>query len=173
MSKLSEINEQYEAAKKRFKDEGKAALADAFGEFFAKHPEATAILWTQYTPYFNDGDVCTFSVHEWELRVDPEYMPEAARSDYRDAVSDGKPRNREAGYRYGEGNAVDVLRRAIHGDRWFMTDAPLPEPYCHLVADFRELEDSCPKDLLESVLGDHVQVRATKSGFQVDDYRHD
>lgn len=28
------------------------------------HPEVTGIAWTQYTPYFNDGDPCVFSVGE-------------------------------------------------------------------------------------------------------------
>jgi hypothetical protein len=31
-----------------------------------------SIKWEQYTPYFNDGDVCEFSVGEVRFRIDPE-----------------------------------------------------------------------------------------------------
>ena len=45
------------------KAEGKRLLAESFKEFFVKHPEVKAIQWSQYTPYFNDGEECRFSVH--------------------------------------------------------------------------------------------------------------
>ena len=33
-------------------------------------PALKAIRWNQYTPYFNDGDPCTFSVGEVMFLVD-------------------------------------------------------------------------------------------------------
>lgn len=33
-------------------------------EIFKNHPCVVSWSWTQYTPYFNDGDTCHFSVHE-------------------------------------------------------------------------------------------------------------
>jgi hypothetical protein len=35
-------------------------MADKFFELF---PDAQAFVWTQYTPYFNDGDPCVFDVN--------------------------------------------------------------------------------------------------------------
>ena len=32
--------------------------------FFKDNPQVTAFVWTQYTPYFNDGEECTFSRNE-------------------------------------------------------------------------------------------------------------
>jgi hypothetical protein len=32
-------------------------------EFMKEHPQVKQIKWTQYTPYFNDGDACEFSVN--------------------------------------------------------------------------------------------------------------
>lgn len=43
---------------------GKQALNNLFKEFVDKTPGVVSICWTQYTPYFNDGDPCTFSVHD-------------------------------------------------------------------------------------------------------------
>jgi hypothetical protein len=39
-------------------------LRSAFKEIFAQSPNLYMITWTQYAPYFNDGDPCEFSVHE-------------------------------------------------------------------------------------------------------------
>jgi hypothetical protein len=40
-----------------------------FTELFQKYPIVSAIRWTQYAPHFNDGDACTFSVHDPAARV--------------------------------------------------------------------------------------------------------
>lgn len=57
----------YKAAKKAAKAAAadanaivKVAFTDAAKEVFEKFPELTSFSWSQYTPYFNDGDVCTF-----------------------------------------------------------------------------------------------------------------
>jgi len=65
MKKLQEIKEQYDAIKQKMQDDGKAALGEAFKEFFAANPNVQEICWRQYTPYFNDGETCEFSVHEF------------------------------------------------------------------------------------------------------------
>ena len=36
-------------------------------EFLEKHEDVKAVSWAQYTPYFNDGDSCTFNNSEPEL----------------------------------------------------------------------------------------------------------
>ena len=43
--------------------EGKRILGEAFKSFFAANPQVKRVWWSQYTPYFNDGDECVFSVH--------------------------------------------------------------------------------------------------------------
>ena len=39
-------------------------LDDAFKRFFEATPDIVTVTWRQYTPYFNDGEECTFSVHD-------------------------------------------------------------------------------------------------------------
>lgn len=63
MSKLQALKDQFEAAQKRMQDEGKVALEEALAEAFKKNPKLHAVRWTQYTPYFNDGEACVFSVN--------------------------------------------------------------------------------------------------------------
>ena len=51
----------------KLKTFGKEAFDEAFSKFFTDNPKVDGIVWTQYTPYFNDGDTCTFGVHELYL----------------------------------------------------------------------------------------------------------
>lgn len=70
--RLKQVTGELEAAKARMrefaKSEGRSAVHAAFQELFAKYPRIGAVRWTQYTPHFNDGEPCVFSVH------DPEFL---------------------------------------------------------------------------------------------------
>lgn len=43
---------------------GKEAVLEAAKDVFAAHPQVKRLSWTQYTPYFNDGEPCEFDVHD-------------------------------------------------------------------------------------------------------------
>jgi len=62
---LKESNDKLTAAREAAKATFKDLVKVGFAEFFVAHPEIQAIKWKQYTPYFNDGDACVFSVHDW------------------------------------------------------------------------------------------------------------
>lgn len=36
---------------------------------FEKYPEVKRVSWTQYAPYFNDGEECIFSVHNDDINL--------------------------------------------------------------------------------------------------------
>lgn len=55
-AKIQKLRDQYRA-------ESQKAFEEALRDFFLSHPEINSIGWQQYAPYFNDGDVCSFSVH--------------------------------------------------------------------------------------------------------------
>ena len=57
------INEQ-EELRKKFQTTAQELFKETTKEFFSDNPAITAVVWTQYTPYFNDGDTCEFSVNE-------------------------------------------------------------------------------------------------------------
>ena len=48
---------------------GKDALKELFDDFFKNNPGIESFRWKQYTPYFNDGDACTFSVDEVYVKL--------------------------------------------------------------------------------------------------------
>jgi hypothetical protein len=61
LEKLVKVSEELE---KKLEADGQRALVAGFKSIFEAHPELVSFSWTQYTPYFNDGDACYFSVHE-------------------------------------------------------------------------------------------------------------
>lgn len=61
---LKEIAKIIEDAKKTVKEKSQEALKASFKELFDAHPTILGLRWTQYTPYFNDGEPCRFSVNE-------------------------------------------------------------------------------------------------------------
>lgn len=62
MNKIQAISQRMADLRKEMSEMGQESIFDLFKDFFAKHPEITGIQWSQYTPYFNDGEPCVFSV---------------------------------------------------------------------------------------------------------------
>lgn len=67
-SKLREqyqqLQQQIEKARKEMQDLSRKVVDEAASELFEACPEVHQIHWTQYTPHFNDGDACDFSIHD-------------------------------------------------------------------------------------------------------------
>lgn len=115
--------------------------------------------WTQYTPYFNDGDACVFRVNVWH-----------GEGIYINGVNS-----------YGEsededGDLIPDLPGRPNEDL-YATD---PEEYARQRLVFEEpfrklgsfIEQWQEEDLL-FMFGDHAIVTVTKDGIETDDYQHD
>lgn len=59
---LSDLSSKRKAIEDKAREEAKQILAPGLQQFMKEHPEVKAIGWTQYTPYFNDGEPCEFGV---------------------------------------------------------------------------------------------------------------
>lgn len=66
---LDELKASKEQYLKTIKESGQEMLKKEFQDFFTANPTIEAVGWTQYTPYFNDGDACVFSIHCVYARV--------------------------------------------------------------------------------------------------------
>jgi hypothetical protein len=60
---LGDLSAKRAEIEKAAQEKAKAILAPGLQEFMEAHPDVKAIGWTQYTPYFNDGEECIFGVH--------------------------------------------------------------------------------------------------------------
>ena len=55
--------------RKQYREGLSVEFSAYFREVFARHPVLEAVRWEQYTPYYNDGESCTFRVYGSEPDV--------------------------------------------------------------------------------------------------------
>jgi hypothetical protein len=144
---MNKIFEDLKLLKKQYEDnlqkDGKTALQQVFKDLFAAHPNLKSVVWTQYTPYFNDGDPCYFRVREFDVNY-------ALTEEDDPNVSD-----------YNHGDSLYSLRES---------EDEAAQAAAEAVCD---LEDEIPQDILEATFGDHCKVVATPKGFDVEEHSHD
>ena len=150
---MSESMDKYMAAKQKMnemKEEAKKVAQVAFREsaleLFEKHPELESFSWSQYTPYFNDGDECIFGVN-----IDEPDINGVEGYD----IHDGMEYERDENNKY-----VKVRKRDPHEFYSAMND----------VSQFLRVFDS---EDFKDMFGDHVRVTVTKTDVQIDEYDHE
>lgn len=65
--------------KKALSDQLKSEFPAILKPLFDKYPAVEKIRWVQYTPYFNDGDECTFSANVWDIAVNDNEMYDGSK----------------------------------------------------------------------------------------------
>jgi hypothetical protein len=142
---LKGLSERRVAAVKAFQEEAQKVVQPTLQEFMRAHPAIKAVGWTQYTPYFNDGDACVFSVHGLYAST----KDERDDSLYDDATWDEV-------YSYKGATIPEGLSETD----W---------------KDLNELSEALSgmEDELEAIFGDHVKVIVTTEGVEVEEYEHD
>jgi len=134
-AKREEINKQ---CKTLFENEAKGV--------FARHPKLESFRWTQYTPHFNDGDTCEFSVNN-------EYL---------------------CGTVY-DGEEFDELSASSFdtSKSWHNEDAVAKEGFFEAFKEIDALLKNFEEDDYKFMFGDHVEIKVTKGGIEVNEYEHD
>ena len=147
--KIEKMLEQYAESKRKFLTEAQGAFKEFIKEFFDMNPEIRVIKWSQYTPYFNDGDSCIFNVHE-------------------PTFSNSEPDNVTC---WGELEEERDREFAFQGEWSIPTHLEHKED---VFEDFtRVICSSEMKDVLHGMFGDHVCVTCTSEGIDVEEYEHD
>lgn len=144
--------EAVEAARKAAQKLVKAAFEQGATALFAANPELKSFDWTQYTPYFNDGEPCEFGVYRDEPGV-----------------------NGVGGYEITDG----LDHHYDEKERRYVTTRVAPEPVEHVLqTKVAEFLGQFAEDDLKSLFGDHVRVtvvrgRGGKAKASTDEYSHD
>lgn len=139
------LMQQMDEARAKVADMSKAAVGALFKQFFTDHPKVTGIGWTQYTPYFNDGDPCEFGVSDFYYTTKQGVDFEEVSSFYDDEEEHGFKETYADAARGEKAikEAVSTLARAVD------------------------------EDIFETAFGDHARIIATPFGFHVTEYSHD
>lgn len=148
---IEKIVTDFDIVQKEFQGKAQTALKSAFKEFFDGNPRVSQIYWTQYTPHFNDGDECTFSVHEMYGIIGS-----LTKKGDEDEYIDDREDTFDSGGKYG--------------------DEEFNSTYANEIANFKNftrLINRLPDAIFEATFGNHVEVKATRDGFDVEEYNHD
>lgn len=149
MEDLQNINKHVDALQEQIKREAldklKPALTKAVKYFYENVEDVASIRWTQYTPYFNDGEPCEFGVYDLMLRFEDD-----EKNEYHES-HDGY-----CGiYSYKGSNSGLTKKNAdiFHALEKCLMQNPV---------------------LLELAFGDHAEITIDKEGnVEVEEYEHD
>lgn len=135
----------------------------------AADPNVVEFGWEQYTPYFNDGDVCEFSVRDLWLRTTED---DADVDRFNLEVSSYHPTLGTQKYIPGERVPVRYGVGYTHAPgRFENKDGMFPETYNRADKLATVLQNN--EVTLLNWFGDHAQITVTAFGIQVDEYDHD
>jgi hypothetical protein len=150
---FDEMNAEMQALRETYQKRGQEIFKLAFKEFFEANPEVHVVGWRQYTPYFNDGDECVFQCYA-------EYAFVSNTKDYEN-IRWGEYEGDEEGVWCSDGDYGDHNKELI------------PESVEKNADALRKLLSKIDEDVFLDMFGNHVQVFATREGFDVQDYDHD
>lgn len=144
--------------------------------FMRKNPLIKEIGWTQYTPYFNDGDSCVFHVYDINFRCDYEKLTALAAQHrisenenvWDDIISKSYEdiRDGHSSYdisEYRKDNPQTVLIKSV------------PELYAAYNAfiEFEKDFQSIPDEIFLNMFGDHAQITVDIDNFSIVSYEHE
>jgi len=151
-----------------------------FKDAFEKGVKAAT--WHQYTPYFNDGEPCEFSVHDLSVTSNEEVAAHWADGDfYEDRLVEVDRAEYEAEkeaaknsryYHYLPYEEIDgkVFRRYEEGTYDYIPGSSHPDGITDVDIPIYKLEF---EDALRTKFGDHTQVVVTPERVVQFDYEHD
>jgi hypothetical protein len=159
LSEIKTIKKEIEKLRSDAKKKVEEIFKVAALELFVEYPNLQEFGWTQYTPYFNDGDPCTFrSSHDspFITFMNGNEETDEDEDDYQEEWSD---------YKYYDGYGKDrKLKTGLTKEQ----KAELKTG--NAVGKFLENFDD---EDMENLFGDGYKVTVTKDGIVVDDYDHD
>lgn len=154
MNKIEELVAEYNKMKEEFQKKAQEAFKEVFKQFWTDHPTIEYVVWNQYTPYFNDGEPCTFSVGEISglTKVGHEKWQE-----------DGGWAEEYAAYTY------DYTKKKYEASEGETISEEEADSCVNALNELAKL----PDDIYLDMFGDHATVIATREGFSVEEFSHD
>ncbi len=157
--RFSVLSDELLAKQNEIQKEIQKEIPVAFDALFDAYPKLVWFSWTQYTPYFNDGDACTFRVYDisWiqfegmEDFMDPyEYHTFSydSKRNKLPELSDGDKKS----------NEVKFPWVSLETFNWLMEELNLVQ--------------QIPTEALNSIYGEW-EIVVTRGNIEVQDYDHD
>lgn len=178
---LSQKAEAMKALEKQFQLTVQGQLTSIFQEVFNLVPQLHEITWSQYTPYFNDGDTCTFGIREVYFGLNPDLLVNVTVSGHDEVSKYTTYTGDDGDYNYEEDNPRYV--GSYDFDELTYDKKPNPR-YATLIAlgitpeginAMKKLDSFINQNdnIMEGAFGDHAKIIITRDGTHVEEYEHD
>lgn len=141
---LQQVRDQIKQLQEKAREMSHELFVEGSKQVFADFPELVSVSWRQYTPYFNDGDTCTFRAHN-------EYPAMTVLVDGEE-IEDEEFSPSEWAVKYMDPKLLPFYDKMVVVQQW--------------LAEFDE-------DYLLAAFGDHAQVTLTRDGVDVAEIDHD
>jgi len=154
---LREKQEEIKKMKKEMIEASNKIFTELTKSIFEEHPKVKSFGWNQYTPYFNDGDTCTFSANTDYIRINEEY------------VDDSSWVNETTITNYGNWNR----EKKVYEGRTEVPNLNYDVELSKAADDITEFLSNFDDEFFISQFGDHAEITVTAEGVGVDEYEHD
>jgi len=154
---LREKQEEIRKMKKEMVEASNKIFTELTKSIFEEYPKVKSFGWSQYTPYFNDGDTCTFSANTDYIRINEEYVDDS------DWVNETTITN------YGTWNRD----KKVYEGRKEVPNLNYDEELSKASNEISEFLSNFDNEFFISQFGDHVEITVTAEGVSVDEYEHD
>lgn len=168
------IKQKLAALKQDYKKTAEVMFHEGVKELFELHPLLDSFGFTAYSPYFNDGDACTFSAHTDSPYINgyDEYGVEnKTEEDDEKHVMDGNFEPREGdSFIWDKVGKWDYSKGyKAHQKTWIDGEKEIDD----MVKAVKDFLSSFDDDVWEELIGNHVIVRISKDGIETEEYNHD
>ena len=158
LDKVDKIRSDLKKAEKTASKE----IMDILKKMMTDNPLITGVMWQQYTPSFNDGEPCVFTINGPFIKFDDK-VSRAGDKDTEDDESEMAKGYLDSSYEIDDDffdNAADIFNfKEIKALKATVKDV-------HKVHEHLEAMDAC----LQEMFGNGVQVFVTKDGVETEDY---
>ena len=128
------------------------ALLEGLASLFETHPNVKSVQFTAYTPYFNDGDECTY------------------RCQADDCTFNGWEKYEDSDI---EAEGEDILKNSAPRDWHNKENSNYNKEAEDAVNAFQAELGSVQDEVWKMVVGDHVSVNITPEGITTTPYDHE
>ena len=157
IAEIKQKQAEIKRLQKELQDKSSEIFLSSFKNLFEETPKLKSFAWSQYTPYFNDGETCTFSAN-----VDYIYINGICVDDS-DWISEKTITN------YGTWNRET---KKFEG-RTEVSNLNYDSELVKANDEIREFLYNFDEDFFMAQFGDHAKVTVTEEGVSVDEYEHD
>jgi hypothetical protein len=150
-------------------------------DIFKRNNKFKSFSWTQYTPYWNDGDTCEFSAHTDYIYIDDAEEGVSSyelKSLYEKLLQKDKEikKLQRKNNKFEKNNDTknweySSNKRQI--EELENTDIDEVKDKLEFIYDIEDVICSIEEDTLESMFGDHCKVTVTSNGATTESWSHD